>query len=231
MITKKFKLKFPDFGALDAAELGHFLFLFRGAYASCTNILKDRDLKQLPSKRLEDKIRQHLRSLNISDIDALFSRELGPKKLVVRRVAFESPLEITLTGVVVFLAMAVILSGGTFKLGPLQVTLPPIGEGIKRLREALTPTTKAPLGYGVKSRTVKLSRGEFNELMKHDPSSEYRGGFQRLLIGLQYRANHQTREVTLSDSEMDKIVRHCRTAHKGGWQASIKKIFGRHFDF
>ena len=230
MAARQLKLSFPDLGSIDAAELGHFLFLFRGAYASCANILTGQDLRRLDPQKLEYRVRRHLRSLNVADIDALFSRELGHKKLSVQRVSFESPLEITLYGVSVLLAVAVILSGGKFKLGPLHVTLPPIGEGISRLRAALTPTTKAPLGYGIRSRTVKLSRSEFNELMKHDPASEYRGGFQRLLIGLQYKINQQTLEVVLSDSEMDKIIRHCRNAYKGGWQGSIKKIFGRHFD-
>jgi len=165
----------------------------------------------------------------VVDIDALFSKELGRNNLVVRKISFESPLEITVCGVIVLLAVAVIFSGGKYKLGPLKVSLPPIGVGIKKLREALSPIVQAPLGYGIRSRTIKLSRLELGELMKHDPASEFKGGFQRLLIGIQYRVNKQTGEVTLFDPEMDAIIRHCRNASKGGWQGSIKKIFGKHF--
>lgn len=229
MRTKAFKLEFPDHKFVDATDLAHFLFLFRGAYASCSSILTDRDLRRHSSEEFETLIREHLRRLNVVDIDALFTRGLGRKTLVVRKLSFGSPLEIAVTGVIVLLAVAVTLSGGKFKLGPLQVTLPPIGEGIKRLRQALSPTVKAPLGYGIRSRTIKLSRVELGELMKHDPASEFKGGFQRLLIGIQYRVNKQTGEVTLFYPEMDAIIRHCRNASKGGWQGSIEKIFGKHF--
>ena len=66
--------------------------------------------------------------------------------------------------------------------------------------------------------------------MRHDPAAEHRGGFQRLLIGMQYKVNRVTRELALSEHEMGMILRHGRESHRGGWQTSIKRIFGRHFD-
>ena len=60
-------------------------------------------------------------------------------------------------------------------------------------------------------------------------ASEKKGGFQRVLIGMQYRINRTTRDNTLelSPRDVDVILKHGRQPKKGGWQASIKKIFGR----
>ena len=56
------------------------------------------------------------------------------------------------------------------------------------------------------------------------------GDFQRLLVGMQYRTNKTIRELELSDHEMSMILRYGREAKKGGWQGSLWKSFGRHFD-
>ena len=132
------------------------------------------------------------------------------------------------------LVLAVILSGGKInidlKSGKIEADLPPIADGIRKLREVLSKSHKAQLAYGVNARKIKLSAQEFNELMKFDPATKRRGGFQRFLIGMQVRINRGTREITLSDHEMDMILRHGKQPWKGGWQKSIMKIFGRHFD-
>ena len=137
-------------------------------------------------------------------------------------------------GVGVSLALAVILSGGTIKFdaraGAFEATMPALGVGIGKLREALAPKTPSALGYSVRPFHVKLSQSEFTELMKFDPASEKKGGFQRVLIGMQYRINRKTRELELSPHDVDVILKHGRQPKKGGWQASINKIFGRHFD-
>ncbi len=230
MTKSKLTLKFPATDFIDAADLAHFLFLFRGAYASCADTLKTVKAVDRIDDNFKKIAKETLRALNASDIDQLFSRELGSKSLIVQRISFESPLEIALAGVPALLCIAVILSGGKFKWGNLHVLLPPIGVGIKNLREALTPTIKAPIEYGIRLPQIKLSPDEFQELMKQDPKTKKDGGFQGFLVRLQQKVNRNNHIISLSESDINKIIHFGRDSRRGGWQARVKKIFGRHFD-
>ena len=229
------RLTFAEEGRPDAADVGHFMFLFRGVYAAATQ-LPASNLKSWQERlpELAQRLRSDLASLELTETAVLFSENLGKRTLSIQRLAVESPLEIVMIGVGVALALAVVLSGGTIKFdiktGNFEATLPPLGEGIRKLREALTPKTQVLLDYGVQPVRVKLAPAEFRELMKFDPKSEKKGGFQRVLIGMQYRINRTTRELELSPHDIDVIMKHGRQPKKGGWQASIKKIFGKHFD-
>ena len=235
MKTGHLRLSFPDRGGIDAADIAHFLFLFRGAYAAALPLGRNRSLKRASTDldHLEIQLRSNLSKLAVSTIDGLFSRTLGDRAPIPERITHESPLVIVISGVLVALTLAVILSGGTvkfdFKLAKIEAVLPPIGDGIKKLRRALSKAPRARIAYGVRPRRVVLSSTEFTELMKFDPATKTRGGFQRLLIGLQCRVNRTTHELELSDHEMDLILRHGRHPGKGGWQRSIKTIFGRYF--
>ena len=236
MNTGHLHLSFPDQGRIDAADIGHYLFLFRGAYAAALPLVRHQPTKAASAKlkTLEVRLRSKLSNLNVKSIDGLFSRSLGDDAPVPERIGHESPLEIIMSGILVALTLAVILSGGTVKfdvkLAKLEAILPPIGEGIKKLRQALTRAPRARLAYGVRPKRIILSFTEFTELMKYDPTTKTRGGFQRLLIGMQCRVNRTTHELELSDHEMDMILRHGRNPGKGGWQSSIKTIFADHFD-
>ena len=236
MKTGKIHLVFPDRTPVEAADLGDFLFLFRAAYAAALPIGDDTALRKLRDNQdsIEARFRRKLNKLNASELDNLFSKHLGDKAPFPQRISHESPLVIVISGAIVALTLAVILSGGKIKidvtLAKVEAEIPAIGEGIMKLRQALTRRPQTPVGYGVKARRITLSREEFNELMRHDPESEKRGGFQRLLIGMQYRVNRLTRELDLSEHEIDIILHHGKEAYKGGWQSSIKKIFGNHFD-
>jgi hypothetical protein len=55
------------------------------------------------------------------------------------------------------------------------------------------------------------------------------GGFQGFLVGLQNRTNRQTRELELSERDLERIYRYKANPRKGGWQSRFNKIFGRHF--
>ena len=235
--TTSCKLVFTDAGAVDAAKLGDVLFLLRGAYAAGLDALR-RHTRQGATDSAVDitsKLRNHIGRLDVKGIDSLFSKDLGDRALITRSVSYNSPLEMTLSGAAEGLSAAVLLAGGDFEAvghSPAKiVTMPAVGEVSHSLRAALVPGVRAPLGFGIRSRRVKLSREELNELLRHDPSSEDRGGFQRFLIGLQSRVNRVTGEMDLAETEMAMILRHGRNPHSGGWQASIRRIFGRHFDF
>jgi hypothetical protein len=228
-------LVFKDSDAVDAANLGDVLFLLRGAYAAGLQALS-RSSKDVNNSavKIGKVLRTYIAKLDLKDIDALFSRNLHDKELITRSVTYHSPLELTLSGVTEGLTSAVLLAGGDcsgIAKSEAPVPMPSVDRVIHSLRTALVAGAKAPLGFGIRSRHVKLSRQEMTELFRHDPASERRGGFQRFLIGLQSRANRVTGEMFLSEPEMAMILRHGRNPRRGGWQTSIRRIFGRHFNF
>lgn len=235
METGTAKLTFAEVGPVDATEIANFLLLVRGAYAVGEIIDSPHlDLRGIVEDAVEREVRRRFGELELEALQQLFSDPLQ-EPLIAKSITFKSPLEIILCGSVIPISAAVVLSGGTIRFGSrsifeLEARLPPIGEGIQKLRDALSPRTHATLGYGVISRKVKLSREERDELFKYDPKTENHGGFQRFLISMQFRVNRRTGELELSVPEMNRIIRHGRRAQRGGFQGSIKKIFGRHFD-
>jgi hypothetical protein len=65
--------------------------------------------------------------------------------LLVSKMDRTNPIELFLFGLAAPLAAAVILSGGELQVGSmLKVKLPPIGDGILKLRSALGPMTVPP---------------------------------------------------------------------------------------
>ncbi len=228
------RLTFTNQSPPDAADVGHYLFLFRGVYVAA--ILRpgfaNRPVGRLPE--LDQRLRRYLQQLDLDAVGALFAHELGTDSLSVRRIAVQSPLEIVMVGIPAALALAVIISGGKIKFDPkagsVEAELPALADGIRKLREVLTKRANAPLDYGIRPKQVTLSPQELKELLKFDPASEKRGGFQRVLIGMQFRVNRKTRELQLLPHDIEVIIKHGRNPRKGGWQSSIKKIFGRHFD-
>jgi hypothetical protein len=216
---------------IETAELADFLFLFRGVYAAGIQVVDSLSRPENEPAELSRLVRKHLRGLKASEIDDLFRHDLGANRLLTEHIARESPIELVIIGLIVVSLAAVIISGGTFELVPLKVHLPPIAETIISLREALASGTRAPLGYGVKSRTVILSRGELAVLMLQDPRKRRRGGFQRFLVGLQMRVNRKTRELELSEEDIDFILKYLKDRSVGGFQGRIHKIFSRHFGF
>ena len=211
MALKEMRLRFGQTDRdVDTAELGDFLFLFRATYAGALSAFQGWSQGDVMGSqiRAEAQLRTYLRGLNMQRVNSLFSRRLGARPLMIRRVTMESPLQVVLSGAGAALVGAVILSGGKFKGWGFEVELPPIGDGIRKLRDALSPSPTATICYSVKAIRVKLSGQEYDELMKYDPQTRHRGGFQRFLIGLQFRVNRRTHELDLSDSDVGKILRH-----------------------
>jgi len=224
---------------IESSDLADFLFLFRGVYAAGIQLAENVYASggEPDPIVLAEKIRKHLQELNVSHIDDLFRQDLGSNRLLTERISHGSPFEIVLCGSMILIVAAIILSGGTIELGErgFKATLPPLGIGIEHLRRAITSKTRAPVGYGVKSRTIHLNKTELVELMRQDPATKERGGFQRFLVGLQSRVNKKTGRLELSEKDMDRIIKAGKDRTKGGFQARIykifKRIFERHFDF
>lgn len=212
----------------DSGDLAEFLMLLRGAYVAGLRLeRRSGTVESLDLKAL-------LSDLSTADIDTLFGDAPAKDALRTRRVSHESPLDFWLYGVASAICGAVLLIGGKLKVGVTGVSVElPYGliEAISRFKDLFGKRTRTRVGYGAKDRSVKLTKGEYKELMRHDPASRTRGGFQRFLIGLQFRVDHRTRELTLSGADIDVILKHGAQPQKGGWQSSIRKIFGSHFDW
>jgi len=212
----------------DARELAEFITLFRGAYVAGLRIERTAS-SELTPRGMASLILRDLAKRDAAATTDLFG-ERRRDALRTRRISHDSPLEIVFCGVIVVLAAAGILAGGRFRLGPLEVDLPRgLGESITALRSAFAPRTRAGLGFGVLPKTIKLTKAEFDELMSYDPATRSRGGFQRKLIELQARTDRKNRTLTLYPSDIDWILKHGSQPKKGGWQASIRRIFGSHF--
>lgn len=210
-------------GDVDAFDLSEFMMLLRGAYAAA---------QQLGDSPTVEALRSHIELLTAKQTTALFARDASPAPLMARRVSHQSPLEIAVVGVFVYLAVVAGLVGGTVRVGLFRIELSAgLADVVARLRGLFSKGAQTAIGYGARERRVKLTKEEFAELMRQDPATRSRGGFQGFLIALQERTNEQTRELTLYPSEIDRILRHGSQPKKGGFQSRIRKIFGTHFDW
>ena len=219
-------------GPVDLTQLGDFLLLFRGAYVASIRPLSRLDVDAV-TRNPEDAltlVQRRLRRLRVRQLDQLFTSELGEDALTATTISRDNPLKITVSGLAAALAAAVILSGGRFGGFGIEVELPPLGVGIESLREALSPPHPTRLAYGVRTTWVRLDDAELRELLKYDPRTRHRGGFQKFLIGLQFRIDRRTRLLELTESDVEMIYRYGRQLGRGGWQSSIHKIFNRHFN-
>ena len=74
---------------------------------------------------------------------------------------------------------------------------------------------------------VYLSFEEMSNLFSQDPSTESKGGFQSLLVRLQKKTNKLTGEICLSNDDISDIIRYSKAYGSGGWEKTLKRIFGR----
>ncbi len=76
-------------------------------------------------------------------------------------------------------------------------------------------------------RTVTLNEEEKNILVRQDPATETDGGFQRLLVTLQYLTDEETGVIELPDILLERIRRYAFDYGNGGWESRLKSIFSR----
>ncbi|WP_349934744.1 site-specific DNA-methyltransferase [Acetobacter sp. A11-2] len=77
------------------------------------------------------------------------------------------------------------------------------------------------------SKKIILTQDEMKLLLQQDPSTRQDGGFQSLLVSLQERLNKTTGELTLENSDLERIPKYAFDYHQGGWEDRLKDIFGR----
>ena len=134
-------------GPINVCELTEFLRLFRAIYiaglAATGGIVGNYPLPSIrnlaDAQTFADQIRGFLVNLSEQDVETFAALRIPEwaEDLRIMTISRNSPLRITFTGIAIALAAAVILSGGTYKFGPMSAELPPLGTGIAALRQAL----------------------------------------------------------------------------------------------
>lgn len=76
-------------------------------------------------------------------------------------------------------------------------------------------------------RTARLNEAEKNILLRQDPASETDGGFQKLLVTLQYLVDEKSGVIELPDVLLERIPRYAFDYGNGGWESRLKSIFSR----
>src|SRR5689334_9288976 len=132
-------VRIPDeSGALNPSQLADFLYLFRAANLALDQVVAKNDRASLrkPSTAKQKAYRIALTSCSPEKLDRFFDPLTEPDFLQITRISRHSPMEIDLKGWAYVITAAVIISGGTIKVLGIELEVPPLGIGIKKLREA-----------------------------------------------------------------------------------------------
>jgi len=76
-------------------------------------------------------------------------------------------------------------------------------------------------------RTARLNEEEKNILLRQDPATETDGGFQKLLVTLQYLVDENSGAIELPQVLLERIPRYAFDYGNGGWESRLKSIFSR----
>ena len=74
---------------------------------------------------------------------------------------------------------------------------------------------------------VRLTGAERQALLQQDPKTKSLGGFQAFLVNLQKKVQGDTNRLVLTMRDRERIARYAHDYRGGGWQARLRKIFGR----
>ncbi|PHR73922.1 MAG: hypothetical protein COA66_02375 [Arcobacter sp.] len=128
-------------GPIPVKDFSYFFYLFRAIYVISVksggnnfqgNDYTRRDVKYLVTivaKKIKKFSRQEILESSFTNLDI-------NEDLTIVDIKRENPLDIIFGGISIALAAAVIISGGKFKGPGFKVELPPLGIGIKALKEA-----------------------------------------------------------------------------------------------
>ena len=68
---------------------------------------------------------------------------------------------------------------------------------------------------------VPISDGDIATLLRQDPATRNRGGFQGLLVKLQTQINLRTRMLRLDEADRERCCRYATQYGQGGWQTRL----------
>lgn len=215
-----------DAGDLEPKQLSEFLALLEACTIAASDLKVDWDVTQpFPTE-----IGERFRRISPLKWNEYFDRQ-HPELISIHSMTRNSPFELALAGSLILISIAVVFSGGSIKASAkgFEAKLPSLGDGIASLKKALGLGGKVTSSYSIRTITIKLNSEETKALLRQDASQRNKGGFQNFLIGLQSRLNRTTKELTLTDVDLERIMRYKSDPKKGGFQSRFKKIFGRHF--
>jgi hypothetical protein len=100
------------------------------------------------------------------------------------------------------------------------------------IEEAEVPTAQGDfvlqdLYEAISIKTIRLTVSERDALFRQRPDTRQGGGFQAFLVRLQERMQPESNELRLTIDDRERIARYAFDYHGGGWQARLKKIFGK----
>lgn len=131
-------------GPILIKEFADFLSLFRTAYAATVEALVASgelgSMNQLDSvDRAVQVTSEYLSKLSDTDVASFSTRSMEVVEPFIVTLRRENPIELILGGIMICLVVATILSGGKLEitLEGIKIELPPLGDGIKKLKEAL----------------------------------------------------------------------------------------------
>jgi hypothetical protein len=75
--------------------------------------------------------------------------------------------------------------------------------------------------------TITLTPEERAALLEQSEESKNRGGYQNFLVGLQRRLDTKSGQLDLTITDRERIARYAFDYRSGGWQARLRRIFGR----
>lgn len=71
---------------------------------------------------------------------------------------------------------------------------------------------------------IQLSQKAIKKLLTQDPRTESKGGFQKLIIGMQRQLDSATGVLQVTDSQVEKIERYRKQYGRGGWQDILAEV-------
>ena|ERR1051325_502517 len=75
--------------------------------------------------------------------------------------------------------------------------------------------------------TIFLNRDEIAQLDRRRPETKSRGGWQLLIVTLSQSVDRSTGRLVLDGLTMDRIRKYAFEYRNGGWQARLRRVFGR----
>lgn len=139
MSKGEYKLCFQTFERkITMTEFSNYFYLFRATYALCCEYIDEHNYKLEDILVLGDSIHEDIRS-KMGKARAsynYFKKDLGENEIFLTKIHHESPFNFYVVAWITALVLAVILSGGKVKIKEYEFQLNPLGDGIKKLREA-----------------------------------------------------------------------------------------------
>ncbi|MEO9273931.1 Bro-N domain-containing protein [Marinomonas sp. 5E14-1] len=137
-----------DGGAISLTDFSIFLNDLNSVYkfivlkCNCsTDFIPLLEKEFIKASEESSKVMDALSNVSLQDFNKISSYELSPEQeLSFINISRRNPIEIVFSGISIALVVALIVSGGKFELGltKLKIELPPLGEGLVKIKKALS---------------------------------------------------------------------------------------------